>query len=135
MTLGSADARAAVTTFLTKSPSPTTAQVVGFLSLFTIPATRAIVAQEVVATGADPAVVSSAMATLAQQDLTKAKANQKLLYSTLALVSATASGFHGYRRNNSLGWGLVWFVMGSVFPIITPVIGLAQGFGQERGRP
>lgn len=49
----------------------------------------------------------------------------------IARVVSTGIGvFHGYRRNNSLGWALVWGVMGSVAPIITPAVALAQGLGE-----
>lgn len=53
-------------------------------------------------------------------------------WATVATLSAAASGFHGYRRNRSVGWGLWWFVMGSLFPVVTPTIALAQGFGKPK---
>ena len=55
------------------------------------------------------------------------------IWGVLATLSAAASGYHGYRRNNSLGWGIGWFVLGSLFPVITPTVALAQGFGKPRG--
>jgi hypothetical protein len=51
-------------------------------------------------------------------------------YSVLATVSAAASGYHGYKRNNSIGWAIVWFLLGGWFPIIVPVISVAQGFAK-----
>lgn len=54
-------------------------------------------------------------------------------YGMLGAVSAAASGFHGYRRNrNSLGWGVAWFALGGMFPVITPTIAVAQGFGKVK---
>ena len=48
-------------------------------------------------------------------------------------LSAGLSAYHGYKRNyDSLGWGVAWALLGGTFPIITPAIALAQGFG-ERG--
>jgi hypothetical protein len=47
-------------------------------------------------------------------------------------VSAAASAYHGYRRNNSLGWALGWGILGGLFPLITPTIGLAQGWGKRK---
>jgi len=52
---------------------------------------------------------------------------------TLMLVAGTASvgalAYHGYRRNNSIGWALVWGIIGGAFwPLAIP-ISLAQGFG------
>ena len=51
------------------------------------------------------------------------------LYS-VSVLSACISGFHGYRRNQSVGWGVGWFVLGGLFPIITPVIAVAQGYAK-----
>jgi hypothetical protein len=49
-------------------------------------------------------------------------------------ASVAASAYHGYRRNRSVGWAIWWAAMGGLFPIVTPAIALAQGFGQpERG--
>lgn len=50
----------------------------------------------------------------------------------LDTASAALSGYHGYRRNNSLGWGIAWFALGGLFPIITPTIAFAQGFGKRK---
>jgi hypothetical protein len=49
----------------------------------------------------------------------------------LQFSSAAASAFHGARRNGgSIFWGVWWFIFGAVFPTVTPIVGLAQGFGQ-----
>lgn len=55
-----------------------------------------------------------------------------LAYELLATASAVASGYHGYKRNNSIGWGIAWFGLGAIFPIITPTIAFAQGFGKRK---
>jgi len=50
-------------------------------------------------------------------------------------ISSTASAFHGYKRNNdSIGWALGWAFMGALFPLLTPTIGLAQGWGKKKRR-
>lgn len=50
----------------------------------------------------------------------------------LLLLSAGASVYHGYKRHENgkhpLLWGLGWGLMGTLFPIITPAVGIAQGF-------
>lgn len=52
-----------------------------------------------------------------------------------SVASAGLSAYHGYIRNNeSLGWALGWGILGSMFPVITPAIALAQGFGKPRVR-
>ena len=50
-------------------------------------------------------------------------------------LSVAASTYHGYKRNSgSLGWALGWGVLGGLFPIITPAVALAQGFGKPGPR-
>lgn len=56
------------------------------------------------------------------------------VWGVLSAVSSMASGYHGYKRNNSVGWGVAWFVLGGLFPVITPTVALAQGFGKRKGR-
>jgi hypothetical protein len=59
----------------------------------------------------------------------------RIAYGVLVAASGALSLFHGYRRNNgSLGWGLGWFALGSLFPVITPTVAFAQGFGKRKGR-
>ena len=53
-------------------------------------------------------------------------------YKLLSVVSGVLSGYHGYRRNHSIGWGIGWFALGSLFPVITPTIAVAQGFGKRK---
>jgi hypothetical protein len=57
----------------------------------------------------------------------------RAVWGTLATASFVASTYHGYKRNNSLGWALWWGLMGSVFPIVTPTIAVAQGFAVRKG--
>lgn len=49
----------------------------------------------------------------------------------LVAASVAASAYHGYKRNNSTGWAIWWGFMGLIFPIITPAIAIAQGFGKR----
>jgi hypothetical protein len=43
-----------------------------------------------------------------------------------------ALAYHGYKRNDSVGWALVWGLFGSmVWPITVPVA-VAQGFGKKK---
>jgi hypothetical protein len=53
------------------------------------------------------------------------------LWTLLSMASAGASAFHGYRRNQSVGWAVAWGAAGAVFPVITPAIAVAQGFGER----
>lgn len=67
-----------------------------------------------------------------------AEANQRwvMFYSVLGMVGGATGIYHGYKRNrNSLGWGLAWGLVGSIFPVITIPVMFAQGFGKrKRGR-
>lgn len=48
-------------------------------------------------------------------------------------VAATATGaYHGYRRNDSVGWAIVWALSAGIFPYIALPIAAAQGFGEPR---
>lgn len=49
----------------------------------------------------------------------------------IVAASIGLSAYHGYRRNDSVGWAIWWALMGGLFPIVTPAIALAQGFGQR----
>jgi hypothetical protein len=52
------------------------------------------------------------------------------LKTVLVIGSAAVSGFHGSRRNGgSIFWGLTWFSLGAIFPVVVPVVAAAQGFG------
>jgi hypothetical protein len=48
------------------------------------------------------------------------------VWGVLGTVSMVAGIYHGYARNQSIGWGLWWGLMGVMFPIATPTIALAQ---------
>jgi hypothetical protein len=55
------------------------------------------------------------------------------IWGVLGTISMAASTYHGYKRNDSIGWALWWGLMGALFPIVTPVIGVAQGFAKPKG--
>jgi hypothetical protein len=57
-----------------------------------------------------------------------------MIAGTAALLFATsigASTYHGYKRNNSVGWAAMWGFSAFLFPILTPAVGIAQGFGKR----
>lgn len=51
--------------------------------------------------------------------------------AALILASVGASAYHGYKRNHSVGWSVWWGFMGLLFPIVTPAVAIAQGFGKR----
>lgn len=53
----------------------------------------------------------------------------RVAWSLASLVSMGAAAYHGSKRNGgSIGWGIWWGLMGGIFPVITPAIGVGQGF-------
>lgn len=52
------------------------------------------------------------------------------LGTVLSIASIAASAYHGSKRHGgSVGWGVGWGILGGLFPLLTPAIGVAQGFG------
>lgn len=53
------------------------------------------------------------------------------IWGLLSTASMAASAYHGYKRNQSIGWAVVWGLLGGLFPVITPAIAVAQGYGKR----
>lgn len=117
--------------FLLRAPAPSSSDVASFLKLYPSGDDRNTAAQALITRGVDPSTVAAALNFLdTSGSMTKSK-----LYGLLSLASAAFSGFHGVRRNHgSVGWGLWWFAVGGIFPVVTPVIALAQGYAQPQVR-
>lgn len=54
-------------------------------------------------------------------------------YTTLAYAGTAVGAYHGYKRNDSVGWAIGWALLGGAFPFIVIPVAFAQGFG-ERAR-
>lgn len=54
------------------------------------------------------------------------------VWAVASVLSTALSAYHGYKRNESVGWAVVWGLLGGIFPVITPVIAYAQGFGERK---
>lgn len=53
------------------------------------------------------------------------------IYGTIEIASIGLSAYHGVKRNHgSAAWGLAWGFCGAIFPIITPVVAVAQGYAE-----
>lgn len=50
-------------------------------------------------------------------------------------TAAAVSAYHGYKRNNSIVWALLWAGLGYVAPVIAPTIAVAQGYSQRKPCP
>ena len=49
-----------------------------------------------------------------------------------SMAGGISGAYHGYKRNDSVGWAIGWGLLGSAFWPITIPISLAQGFGQRK---
>lgn len=54
------------------------------------------------------------------------------LAAVVGPVFAGLGIYHGYRRNDSVGWAIGWGLMTAAFPVIMIPIALAQGFGKPK---
>jgi hypothetical protein len=125
MTIGTSPAvQSLVDSFLKQFPQPTANDVTTFLKVVPLSMWN-ITVQGLISAGV-PIEVVQAGASAASH------AKTEFWKDGLTLASAVLSAFHGARRNNSVVWGAWWFLMGSTFPIFTPVIALAQGFGKRK---
>lgn len=56
----------------------------------------------------------------------------RIAYGLACVAGAATGAYHGYKRNNSVGWAIGWALLGSIFPVITIPVSLAQGFGERK---
>jgi len=97
---------------------------------------RSDVALKAIALGGDAVTINNALASV-QSGIEFKKAFSvpmplRIFWGFASIVSSGAGVYHGYKRNNSIGWALWWGLMGGLFPIVTPAIALAQGFGKPK---
>jgi hypothetical protein len=88
---------------------------------------------------ASDAAVAAAVAQSSANQQAAAKfvatgAGTMALWGLLSAASVGVSAYHGYKRNDSVGWALGWGFLGGLFPVVTPAIALAQGLGKRKQR-
>lgn len=54
------------------------------------------------------------------------------VWRVLAVASSGVCAYHGYRRNESVGWALAWGLFGAAMPVMAPSIAFAQGYGKPK---
>lgn len=54
------------------------------------------------------------------------------LYGIATAASSLGLAYHGYRRNDSVGWAIVWALVGGMFWPIGWGVALAQGYGEPK---
>ena len=58
----------------------------------------------------------------------------RTIWMTASIAGVGLGAYHGYRRNDSVGWAIGWALLGSIFPVITLPVMFAQGFGKPKRR-
>lgn len=53
-------------------------------------------------------------------------------FSLVGFASGAAGAYHGYKRNQSVPWAVVWFLGSALFPVVSVPIMLSQGFAKAR---
>lgn len=56
----------------------------------------------------------------------------KVLYGIAGIAGAAVGAYHGYKRNDSVGWAIVWSLLGSVAPVVVIPVAYAQGIGKHK---
>jgi len=131
MLLGLGDAsgtQAAIDGLLLRAPNPTSSDLTDFLKPFPAGAERNAAAQDLLARGVNAKAVSGALSWLEASE----KFNFGTVWNVLSVASMGVSVYHGYKRNNSIGWALMWGLAAVVLPVVTPVVAVAQGFGKRK---
>ena len=107
------------------------------LAIIPTEAERREVAALAVARGADAFWVQNALDNLETRQSLRAWTKPlpmpvRIVWGVLSTASFAASVYHGYKRNDSVGWAIWWGIMGAIFPVITPTIAFAQGFAKPK---
>lgn len=113
---------------LLRAPKPSVQELADFLKLYVKGPGRDAAGRALIARGVDQAAIVSALAWLDVRDAF----DWKIVWGVASTISMAASAYHGYRRNQSVGWAIWWALMGAAFPIFVPVLALAQGFGRRK---
>lgn len=87
--------------------------------------------------GADPAPTKTAVsppppAPPVSEGAETVKEIAKQAYGVAAVASMGACFYHGLKRNDSIGWGIGWGILGSMFPVVTPLFAVYEGFAVPR---
>ena len=53
-------------------------------------------------------------------------------WAALSVAGTVLGAYHGYKRNNSVGWAIGWGLLGGAFPFIVIPVAYAQGLGDKK---
>jgi len=54
------------------------------------------------------------------------------IWTVLSVAGAGIGAYHGYKRNDSVGWAIGWSLLGGFAPIIVIPVAFAQGIGKRK---
>lgn len=52
--------------------------------------------------------------------------------AALSTAGAAIGAYHGYKRNDSIGWAVGWSILGGLAPVIVIPIAFAQGISKRK---
>jgi hypothetical protein len=55
----------------------------------------------------------------------------KIAYAIAGLAGTGIGAYHGYKRNESVGWAIVWAFLGGIAPVVVIPVAFAQGIGKK----
>jgi hypothetical protein len=61
-----------------------------------------------------------------------ANSTLSLVYGAASIAGTGLGAYHGYKRNNSVGWAIGWGLLGGIFPVIVIPLAFAQGVGKRK---
>lgn len=120
--------------FKTNNPYPTVSTIRVFLEGYPAGQQKQVAAALVTA-GVDGTDVSQAMPVVAGSGSTPgwyANPTYWTIWGALSTISGAACAYHGYKRNESVGWAIGWFLFGTFLFPLAPALALAQGFGKPK---
>jgi hypothetical protein len=121
---GDAEIEAAAAQFVAeRTASPKINDVVDFLRRYDR-AEQQVAGNALIDLGVPSSIVDRALD--AQQPST-----WKYVAAGISTISGATAAYHGYKRNQSVGWAVAWFALGAMFPVITQVVAVAQGYGRR----
>jgi hypothetical protein len=56
----------------------------------------------------------------------------RAVYGLFSTAAAVSGAYHGYKRNESVGWAVGWFIFGGLLPMLSVPIMFAEGFAERK---
>jgi len=66
------------------------------------------------------------------QGPTALKRTLAIAYALAGVAGTGIGAYHGYKRNESVGWAVVWALLGGLVPVVVIPVAFAQGIGTRK---